>query len=158
MQAKASPQNDFPRMPRSCVDPKDLIPQEPGMCKLNTYRQARPTVVLWGDSHAWQMIPALKGAIKGRNVNLVAFVMGGCPPMDPHLNTPKKRKNATSCQKSNDLALRYALKRKLRRADRAGPRDRHPAAVPPARAGQDLDGRGRAVAGGPRGRRVPAGA
>ena len=82
------------------------------MCKLNTYRQGRPTVVLWGDSHAWHMIPALKGAIKGRNVNLVAFLMGGCPPMDPNLNTPKKRQNATSCQKSNDLALRYALKRK----------------------------------------------
>lgn len=82
------------------------------MCKLTTYRQARPTVVLWGDSHAWQMIPAVKGAVKGRNVNLVAFLMGGCPPMDPNLNTPKKRQNATSCQKSNDLALRYALKRK----------------------------------------------
>jgi len=109
---KAGPRNDYPRMPRSCVDPKDLIPQEPGMCKLTPYREARPTMVLWGDSHAWQMIPALKGAIKGRNVNLVAFLMGGCPPMDPHLTTPKQRKNASSCDKSNDLALRYVLRRK----------------------------------------------
>jgi hypothetical protein len=99
-------------MPRSCVDPKDLIPQAPGMCKLTAYREARATVVLWGDSHAWQMIPALKGAIKGRNVNLVAFLMGGCPPMDPNLKTPKQRKNASSCEKSNDLALRYVLRRK----------------------------------------------
>lgn len=108
----ASPRRDYPRMPRSCVDPQDLIPQKPGMCKLTTYQQGRPTVVLWGDSHAWQMIPALKGATKGRNVNLVAFLMGGCPPMDPNLKTPKQRKNASSCEKSNDLALRYVLNRK----------------------------------------------
>ncbi|MDO9497311.1 MAG: SGNH hydrolase domain-containing protein [Nocardioides sp.] len=111
-QAKASPRQDYPRMPRSCVDPQDLIPQQPGMCKLTTYRQGRPTVVLWGDSHAWQLIPAMKGAIKGRNVNLVAFLMGGCPPMDPNLKTATQRKNASSCEKSNDLALRYALNRK----------------------------------------------
>ena len=112
VQERVSPQKDYPRMPRSCVDPEDLIPQEPGICKLSAYRQARPTVVLWGDSHAWQMIPALKGATKGRNVNLVAFLMGGCPPMDPQLNTPKKRQNASSCEMANDVALRYVLKRK----------------------------------------------
>lgn len=109
---KVSPQRDYPRMPRSCVDPKDLIPQSPGMCKLSTYQQSRPTLVLWGDSHAWQMIPALKAATAGRKVNLVAFVMGGCPPMDPNLKTAEQRKNASSCDKSNDLALRYVLNRK----------------------------------------------
>src|SRR5687767_3401187 len=90
-QARVSPQDDYPRMPRACVDPADLIPQKPGMCKLTTYRERRATLVLWGDSHAWQMIPALKGATAGRNVNLVAFLMGGCPPMDPNLKTPQQR-------------------------------------------------------------------
>jgi hypothetical protein len=38
-------------------------------------------VVLWGDSHAWQHIPGLRAEANARRVNLVAFVMGACPPM-----------------------------------------------------------------------------
>ncbi len=102
------PTKDFPKMPRKCVDPKLLIPQKPVKCNLNGFKQGRPTLVLWGDSHAWQMIPALRNAARGRNVNLVAFLMGSCPAMDPAL-TPEQRRagNAPACLRSNDRALRY---------------------------------------------------
>jgi hypothetical protein len=104
---KADPVHDFPRMPRKCVDPKLLIPQKPTKCNLNGFKAGRPTLVLWGDSHAWQMIPALKGAAKGRNVNLVAFLMGSCPAMDPALTPQQRHGGVPSCLISNDRALRY---------------------------------------------------
>lgn len=111
--APGDPRFDYPRLPPSCMDPKDpFAEREPGICKIGTYRQARPTVVVWGDSHALQMVPALRGAVRGRGVNLVAFLAGSCPPMDPQLDTPKKRKRATSCKKVNHLGLTYVLRRK----------------------------------------------
>ena len=60
------------------------------------------------------MIPALKAAVGKKNVNLVAFVMGTCPPMDPKL-TPRTRASAPSCDLNNDLALKFI--RKLKAGD-----------------------------------------
>jgi len=98
------PKNDHARMPRTCAKPAELIPQVPTVCHLNDFKAKRPTVLLWGDSHAWMMIPALKTAAKGKQVNLVAVVMGGCPPMD---NRVKSTDSAPSCHRSNALALEY---------------------------------------------------
>ena len=109
--APRDPADDFPRMPRRCVNPENLIPQYPGKCNLNDFRKGRPTIVLWGDSHAWQMIPALRKAARKRGVNLVAFVMGSCPVMDNQL-TAQERESAPACLRSNDLALRYVAKLK----------------------------------------------
>ena len=105
--AKADPEHDFPKMPRKCVDPKLLIPQKPVKCNLNGFEQGRPTIVLWGDSHAWQMIPALRNAARNRNVNLVAFLMGSCPAMDPALTKEQRQNGAPACLVSNDRALQY---------------------------------------------------
>jgi hypothetical protein len=97
------PKNDHPRLPRSCVAPADLIPLEPTLCELNTYQRERPTLLVWGDSHAWQMIPGLRRAAEGTDINLLAVVMGGCPPMDNQL---RQGEPAPGCFKSNDLAIR----------------------------------------------------
>lgn len=105
-QAAATKSKDFPRLPRYCATPQELIPQSPVKCELTKFKGNRPTVVLWGDSHAWMLIPALKAAVRNRNVNLVAFVMGSCPPMDPRL-TKRTRGSASSCDLNNDMALRY---------------------------------------------------
>ena len=43
-----------------------------------------------GDSHAWQMIPAIRKAIGNRKVNFVGFIFGACPPMDPALRHPRR--------------------------------------------------------------------
>ncbi len=98
------PKNDHAKMPGSCLAPGDLIPQDPTVCQLSTFESDRPTVLLWGDSHAWQMIPALRKAIKGQDLNLVAIVMGGCPPMD---NALAPNEAAPACFRSNELALDY---------------------------------------------------
>jgi hypothetical protein len=116
--ATRDPANDFPRMPRHCVDPKDLIPQRPVKCRLNEYKKNRPTIVLWGDSHAWQLIPALRKAARDRGVNLVAFVMGSCPVMDNQL-TPAEATSAPACLQSNHRAKKFvadlkAHKKKVR--------------------------------------------
>ena len=63
--------------------------------------------MLWGDSHAWQMIPALRSAARNRDVNLVAFLMGSCPAMDPALTQDQRENGAPACLVSNDLALKY---------------------------------------------------
>ncbi|CAN5672019.1 hypothetical protein BH11ACT8_BH11ACT8_09000 [soil metagenome] len=102
--SKVRPQDDHATMPRKCVKPKDLIPAQPTICELNTFKDTRPTVVLWGDSHAWMMIPALRRATGNKNVNLVAIVLGGCPPMDNQIQPDDQ---APSCFKSNDMAIRY---------------------------------------------------
>ena len=109
--------DDVPRMPESCVDPEDLIPQKPGACELTPFDADRPTVVLWGDSHAWMFIPALQEAVAGRDVNLVAFVMGACPPLDPQLPTGKGRRlGHIACEINNDEALAFVKDRAHRKA------------------------------------------
>ncbi|MFA6574607.1 MAG: acyltransferase family protein [Nocardioides sp.] len=104
--------DDVPMMPTSCVDAEDLIPQKPGACELTPYDADRPTVVLWGDSHAWMFIPALQEAVADRDVNLVAFVMGACPPLDPQLPTGKgRRAGRIACEVNNDEALSFVKER-----------------------------------------------
>ena len=76
-------------------------------CKLGPQHRGAPTVVLWGDSHAWQLIPAVKAAIGNRRVNLVGFIYGGCPPLHPGLDTQAEVRAAGNCQKSNHKALRW---------------------------------------------------
>lgn len=102
--AAVKPQNDHTRLPKTCASAKELIPQEPTVCKINRFREDRPTLLIWGDSHAWMMIPALQKAVEDADVNLVATVMGGCPPMD---NQVKVDDAAPGCFRSNALALDF---------------------------------------------------
>ena len=69
-------------LPARCLDTGDTLPSRPGACALTSYGTKRPTVVVWGDSHAWQQLPALRAQAERTRTNLVAFVMGACPPMD----------------------------------------------------------------------------
>lgn len=98
---------DYPEMPRRCATPKQKIPAKPVVCGLNRYDADRPTVVLWGDSHSWMFIPALKKAVEGRGVNLVAVMMGSCPPMD---NRVRPTDAAPACFRSNALGIEVARK------------------------------------------------
>jgi peptidoglycan/LPS O-acetylase OafA/YrhL len=101
--------SDVPQMPEECLVGDELIPSEPVACEIVPYEEDRPTVVLWGDSHAWMYIPALQGAIKNKDVNLMAFVMGGCPPFLAGNNA------AAGCAGSNRLAMNFV--NELRRGD-----------------------------------------
>ncbi|MCW2815118.1 MAG: acyltransferase [Nocardioides sp.] len=102
---------DAPVLPPGCFGPaRSGI--DPFPCPLNKFFPRRPTIVLWGDSHAYQWIPALKEAVQGERVNLVSFVAGSCPPV---LITNNNGKGA--CRRSNYVALRTveALRRENKR-------------------------------------------
>ncbi len=88
-----------------CASAKDKIPQKPVVCRLNRFNVTKPTIQLWGDSHAWMMIPALKKAAQGQKVNLIATMMGGCPPMD---NQVSEGEQAPGCYHGNRMALEFA--------------------------------------------------
>ncbi len=99
--SRAAARNEgIPGLPAECIG-------RATRCKLGPQRAGAPTVVLWGDSHAWQLIPAVQAAIARRKVNLVGFIYGGCPPLHPGLDTRAEVRAAGECQRSNHKALRY---------------------------------------------------
>jgi hypothetical protein len=104
------PAQDYPRLPERCLGPKEIIPHSPQKCRLVRFMKGRPTVVLWGDSHAWQHIPALRAAARERKMNLVAYVFGSCAPfkmvMRRDLGSYK-----LPCELNNALALDYISRR-----------------------------------------------
>lgn len=83
---QARAERDFARLPEACATPEEKIPQQPMVCYLTPFEEDRPTVFLWGDSHAWMQIPALRVAAEGRDVNLVTSIFGSCPAMVPGLS------------------------------------------------------------------------
>lgn len=100
------PTDDWYRIPQGCAGPARPEAQRPSGCRLTPWVRGRPTVVLWGDSHAWQNIPALIRAAKAERVNLTAFVMGKCPPSKIRV----QKRYPGKCEESNALALRYVRK------------------------------------------------
>lgn len=113
--APADPTTDSYEMPAGCAGPSRSIKQPAGGCKMTPFVRSRPTVVIWGDSHAYQQMPALLIAAREHKVNLVAFVMGGCPPVKVTLK-PKGGRYPGLCEHSNAQAFRYVSK--LERQDR----------------------------------------
>jgi hypothetical protein len=102
------PAQDHPVLPDSCIDEGQLVPQHAVVCHLVPFRKGRPTVVLWGDSHAWMFIPALVRAGRNRNVNLDAFVLGACPPLKVAEPAPGEH-FGSKCERSNYNTLQYVL-------------------------------------------------
>jgi len=105
------PAHDYYEIPQGCAGPARVEKQRPNGCRLTPWRRKRPTVVLWGDSHAWQHIPALLKAAAKENVNLTAFVMGKCPPAKVRI----QRRYPGKCEESNALALKYVRETARRR-------------------------------------------
>ena len=97
------PQHDYYQIPQGCAGPARSAPQAPNGCRLTEWKRGWPIVVLWGDSHAWQNIPALMKAARTAQVNLTAFVMGKCPPSLIRL----QQRYPGQCERSNALALKY---------------------------------------------------
>jgi hypothetical protein len=69
----------FSVIPKRCYTPKGEV--RSGPCHIQRYGDHRPTVIVWGDSHAAQQIPALKVQARQTRTNLISFSMGLCPPM-----------------------------------------------------------------------------
>ena len=97
-----SPGVDFPVLPKRCYDPYKPAPT--GKCRIVNAGRDRPVAVLWGDSHAWQYLPAAVAEAKERDLNLVLFVAGGCPPT---LRTAEGASAYPGCDNSNRAAFDY---------------------------------------------------
>lgn len=69
----------FSVIPQRCYTPRGEV--RSGPCRIRKYGARRPTVIVWGDSHAAQQIPALKVKARQTRTNLISFSMGLCPPM-----------------------------------------------------------------------------
>jgi hypothetical protein len=112
----ADPAQDYPHLPNpSCVTGDQRVPQHAVVCHLTPFQKKRPTVVLWGDSHAWMLTPALVEAAKVDPVNPDVFTLGACPPLLVAAPDPGER-FGSKCEKQNYNALKYVLD--LKRADR----------------------------------------
>jgi hypothetical protein len=105
---------DAPSMPADCFGPAQTT-GEPTACHFNRFRKKRPTVVLWGDSHAWMYIPAVRRAVKGKRVNFVSFVAGSCPPIATR-STPASGYSG-KCERNNVNALAYVKRLERRGRD-----------------------------------------
>ncbi len=79
-------------------------------CWVGPRRPGAPTVVLWGDSHAFELLAAVEAATRSRRVNLAFFFMGSCPPMNP-----RPRPGLNACQVYGTKVIQW-----LRQRERAG--------------------------------------
>ena len=113
-QALPDDELDTPSMPADCFGPAQTS-GEPTVCHYNRFRKKRPTVVLWGDSHAWMYIPAVRRAVRGERVNFVSFVAGSCPPIATNA-TPESGYSG-KCERSNVNALAYVTRLHKRGSD-----------------------------------------
>lgn len=66
--------------------------------------KAQPDIVLWGDSHAGALLPALVKATQGTNHNIRTLLMSGCPPL---MGVDLSYSPLESCRKFNDAAMAY---------------------------------------------------
>lgn len=97
---------DFPNLPQRCFTSGSESAPAPKACRITRFDKSRPTLVLWGDSHAQQYLPPVRKAVKGRGVNLVAFVSGGCPPAW----VPRQSAGYPNCEAKNRAALDWIQK------------------------------------------------
>ncbi len=105
------PSQDLPVIPQRCSVGYPYLNPDIRPCPVDRFRRNRPTVVLWGDSHALQMMPAVKKAVAGRGVNFAMFSLGSCPP----LKYDRAGKNAqVTCKRFNADALDYVARLKRR--------------------------------------------
>lgn len=94
-------QGDFPRLPPQCYDENDVITSP---CQVTSYR-GRPTVILWGDSHAQMYLAPIRQLARRYRVNLIAVLFGGCPVSEPFTNTTRYPR--TGCDQHNLDSLAY---------------------------------------------------
>lgn len=94
------PSEDFPQLPDRCFDEANDRPVTP--CRLVRFER-RPTVFMWGDSHAWMYLPAVQHLAQRNRLNLVIMFAGGCPPTIPLPREPGDRYG--HCERHNAAAL-----------------------------------------------------
>lgn len=97
------PGDDFPRMPGRCYE-SDHLTLKDAPCRIVTYPRSRPTLLVWGDSHGWMYLPALRKLAKRTQVSLILVIAGGCPPALPLVSA------GGSCERHNERTLAFVTR------------------------------------------------
>ncbi len=101
-------------MPLRCYESDNRTLRD-APCLITSYGAKRPTMVVWGDSHAWMYLPALRREARSHRVNLTLVVFGSCPPALP---LPRSRGfGRVQCEKHNVATLSYVRRLDRRRDD-----------------------------------------
>lgn len=100
----ADPTQDRPTLPARCRADSQQHLSKPAPCYVTRFVRTRPTLMLWGDSHAYHHVPAVRAAIRGQNVNLLLFIAGACPPM------VRIAKQQDTCSVINRQALEFVTR------------------------------------------------
>ena len=58
------------------------MPRTGARCEVTAFDAGRPTLVLRGDSQAWQLLPAVLDRAREQDYNVVAWVYPDCPPIE----------------------------------------------------------------------------
>ncbi len=114
--ARTNTNPDFIDMPEGCFTEEPSYALTPKPCRLTPHRKGAPLIVLWGDSHAWMLTPAIRKAVRAKKVNVVSLMQGGCPPMFSDLSTPEKLAKSNGCDDFGHYVIDYLDK--ARRAKR----------------------------------------
>jgi hypothetical protein len=89
--------------PYSCIDsPSASSPQS--VCTLGDVN-ATKTVVLFGDSHAWQWMPALENVATQSGWRVVTYTKGGCPVENIGASVAALDESSTNCAQWRNAAF-----------------------------------------------------
>lgn len=105
--ARTNTNPDFIDMPEGCFTEEPSYALTPKPCRLTPHRKGAPLIVLWGDSHAWMLTPAIRKAVRAKKVNVISLMQGGCPPMFPDLSTPEKVASSNGCDHFGQYVIDY---------------------------------------------------
>lgn len=93
--------NDRVAVPESCGGSFDTpLGRQDEACEI-VPATGDTVIVLWGDSHAWQYLPALEAVARERGDGLTTWLKTGCAPFDPD----QVSGGGESCRRQNRAAL-----------------------------------------------------
>ena len=87
------------------VEHTDVTREPGGSCVFGDHPDSGTTVVLTGDSHAYQWFPALERIADERAWRLVVLTKAGCPLWDVQLDLQSLRRDYTECYEWREAAL-----------------------------------------------------
>lgn len=98
---------------RRCLDraPEDI--SQRGVCRLVEGSEGRRRMLVWGDSHAESLIPALVALAKENGNPLWYGARSACPPLQDSASPSHPKLGGEGCRTMNAMLLDFATKTRL---------------------------------------------
>lgn len=93
-------QNDWSKLQFKCADKTAEQISKNDICQFGRTENNQLNILLWGDSHATAMLPALKAIATKEKMRVTFIGTNGCPPI---LNVNVKQR---PCKQANDATMR----------------------------------------------------